>query len=197
MPDPVTAIHAPAIPRPLVVTLATTSMLLAVPALLLYSVPGLVYTERTFEVYRVAYAGTSAESDAGLLSATPFYFLGGGLLLLAVILAALAFPVFRGRNPARLAVWALGLLAVCTSVPQLVQLPEPPPRPPGAPSQSELEQMLNQAVPAWVDPTSLASALVMVLALLVAMVLLGLPGANDYFRKPPSIVPPPAPLHPR
>jgi hypothetical protein len=181
------------------VTLATASLLLAVVALALYSVPLIVYTEPTFEVYREAFAGTSGASAANVteLSVVPFYLLGGGLLVLAVLAAALAYPVYQGNHPARVGVWVLGLVAVCVGVPQVVLLPEPPPRPPGAPSPREFEQMLNAAVPAWVDPVTLVSALVMVLALLVAMALLVVPRANDYFRKQPPIVPPPPPLHPR
>jgi hypothetical protein len=37
----------------------------------------------------------------------------------------------------------------------------------------------------------------MVVALVLVMALLALPRANDYFRRPPEIVPPPPPLHPR
>jgi hypothetical protein len=35
-----------------------------------------------------------------------------------------------------------------------------------------------------------------VAALLVAMVLLGTPRANDFFRRPPPVEAPPPPLHP-
>lgn len=197
MPDPASATHAPPVPRPLVVTLATASLLLAVVALALYSVPLIVYTEPTFEVYREAFAGTSGESAANELSGTPFYLLGGQLLGLAGMVLALAVPVFLGKNPARLAVWLLGLLAVCGAIPQVALLPPLPSRPPGAPSPREFQRMLAEAVPTWVEPVSLASAVTMVLALVLAMVLLGLSRANDYFRKQPPIVPPPPPLHPR
>jgi multisubunit Na+/H+ antiporter MnhB subunit len=190
-------VSTPRVPRPQVVSLAAGLMLLAAPALAVYSVPGMFYTEPVLDVYREAYAGTTGEAAVGELSAAPFRAISVVLLVLAAGLAALAVPVLRGIRPARWTVWLLGVLTVCAGIPQLLLEPAPPPRPPGAPSQAELERMLSEAVPAWLDPATTAAAAVMVVALVLVMALLALPRANDYFRRPPEIVPPPPPLHPR
>lgn len=192
---PPTIPAAPSTPRPVLVPLAVGAMLLAVLALVGYSVPAMLYTEPVLDVYREAYAGTIAEADTNQLSATSFHVFGAVLLALAAALAGLAPLVYLGKRPARVLLWLLVPMVVCAGIPTLLLVPDPPPRPPGAPSAAELEQLLSEAVPAWVDPVSLASALVMVLALVLAAALLSLPRANDYFRKPPEFVPPPPPLN--
>jgi hypothetical protein len=57
--------------------------------------------------------------------------------------------------------------------------------------------MLEEALPDWLTPLSVAGTAISVLALLAALILLALPASNDFFRRqppqPPQPVEPPPP----
>jgi hypothetical protein len=182
-------------PRPTVVTLAAGLLLLAAPALALYSMPPLIYAERILEVYRTAFAGTRIAGEVNDLSATSYHASSVALLVAAACLAVCALLILFGNRAARVLAWVLGGLAACASGPAVLLEPAPPPRPPGAMPQAEVERLLEAAMPGWIGPASLAGAAVAVVAMVVAMVLLGTPRANDFFRKPAPVVAPPPPLH--
>jgi hypothetical protein len=123
-------------------------------------------------------------------------FVGGGLLTLAVALAvaALALPVARGVRPARAAAWVLaGLSACCGGLGLVTTLPA------GAPNFYELqhggadpvERALNQALaesaPAWSTAATVMLSVAQVLAYGAVVILLALPAAQAYFRRPPGV----------
>jgi hypothetical protein len=170
-------------------------MLLAALALAMSTTSDLLYTDQRLDVYREAYAGTVAEDAVRELSATPFQVVSAAIVAAGVIMAVLAALVFRRSNAARVAAWVLGGLLICGAAPSLVLEPGLPPRPAGAPPAREIERMLDEAVPAWATAADWTGLIVAVVALLTAIVLLGVPRANAFFRKPPPLSAPPPPLH--
>ncbi len=120
----------------------------------------------------------------------------GGLI--AVVLAVLAALDARGKNPARIVTWVIGGLYVCCSGAGLaataagnammgdMQVE-------GGPDRSEVDRIMNEAEPSWYRVTAVALGVVVLLAVLSAVILLALPAANAFFRKPAQEWEPPLP----
>lgn len=176
------------------VTMAAAALLLAAAALVASTAPNF-FADRVLDVYREAYAGTAAEEAVRNQSTTSFQVVGIAIVVAAVVLAGLAVLIRRRSRAARIGVWTLGGLLICAAGPGLVLEPSPPPRPRDALPASEIERMLDEAVPAWATAAGWSGLVIAVVALLAAVVLLGLPRANDYFRKPPPLAAAPPSLH--
>jgi hypothetical protein len=176
-----------------VVTAAAVLLLLAVPALAVYSLPLFLFGGRVLDVYVLAYTGTAAGAtvDQWLASASRGFSVA--LLVVAAALPVATLGILFGRHPARLVAWLLGVLTVCGSCPVLLLEPS---LPPGPLPRDDVERLLGEAMPGWAELTSLLGGYGSVAALLVAMVLLGTPRANDFFRRSPPAEAPPPPLHP-
>ena len=124
--------------------------------------------------------------------------LGIGLLFAAGVVALAIFNN-RGKNPSRIVTWvAAGLTLCCTGLGLLataaggaisgVETGDP-----NLPTQAELQERIEAALPGWYEPASLAIGILGMLAMLAAAILLALPAANEFFRKPPAMWEPPLP----
>jgi MFS family permease len=118
-------------------------------------------------------------------------------LLFAVGLAVLAVFVNRGNQPARIVSWVvLGLLLCCNGFGAL-----------GAAAggllsgggntngidQEELTRRVQDAVPGWVTPVNYVLLFVGIVVSAAGIILLALPAANTFFRRPQPVWEPPVP----
>ncbi|HEV7965607.1 MAG TPA: hypothetical protein VGP57_23895 [Actinoplanes sp.] len=177
---------APA-PRKRPVTVSTSSYLLYATAALslIGSLISLTTIKTTSDVYKAAYAGTPAQGTEGVIVIA----LVGGLvinLLFAAGLAILAIFNNRGRQGARITTWALGGVVLCcsgiglagTAATSTLQTSGTA----GVPSQRDVQDRLNAALPSWYGATTTTLSVLMLLALLSSLILLALPASNAYFR---------------
>ncbi|MFD0785428.1 hypothetical protein ACFQZ8_16085 [Micromonospora azadirachtae] len=192
----------PARSRPGVVTIS--SYLLILFAVL--QLVGLVVTLSTIstirDVMRDAYASTDPEMADAVSGITYAVGIGGAIfaLLVAAGLVVLALLNNRGKNGSRITTWVLGGIMVCCTGGNLAG---------GAaggftggatsgasgnaPSPDEIQRQVDAALPGWFNPLSTAISLIAVLALLASLILLALPQANAFFRKPQPGWEPPTP----
>lgn len=190
----------PAGVRPTTVT-AATWLLIVVAALFVVNAIIAIATAGTVgDVYREAYEDT--EFTEGIGTITTFANAAFNLLLAAGFVVLALFN-YRGKNPARIVTWVIGGLALCctgaslamTGMMDAVQ----PTEIEGVPDPSELQRMLNDALPGWYEPVTWAVTIISLLALLGALILLALPASNEFFRRRPSqeTEPPPPPPYPQ
>ncbi|MGS2613988.1 hypothetical protein ACVCAH_05565 [Micromonospora sp. LZ34] len=194
--------NPPARSRPGVVTISSYLLILFAVLQLI----GLIVTLATLgtvrEVLDEAYRGTSANGMQNLADFTIAVTIGTAifLVLLSVALAVLGVFNNRGSNGSRIATWILGGLLVCCSGGGLLT---------GlagggfggstgttngdAPSPEEIQRRLDEALPGWVTPVTTLLGVLGLLALLAALILLALPKANEFFRKPKQGWEPPVP----
>lgn len=191
----------PARSRPGVVTIS--SYLLILFAVL--QVIGLIITLATIgkirDALQDAYADTSGETADAIGTVTYAIGIGAAVfsLLLAAALVVLALLNNRGKNGSRITTWVLGGIMICCSGGNLVS---------GAaggftggaggtsgdaPSPDEIQRRLDAALPGWFTPVNTLLGVIGVLALLAALILLALPKANEFFRKPQPVWEPPVP----
>ncbi|MET8352830.1 MULTISPECIES: hypothetical protein [unclassified Micromonospora] len=190
----------PARQRPSIVTISSYLLFLFLACQVISLILTLATIGKTRDVLREAYEGSSAN---GAEQVADFFFAFGigssiVLLLLAVALAVLALLNNQGRNGARITTWIIGGIMVCCVGGTLLS---------GAagsfttgvdtggdmPSGEEIQRRLDEALPSWITPVSLLLGVISLLALLAALILLALPKANEYFRKPTAGWEPPTP----
>ncbi|MGA4683734.1 hypothetical protein [Micromonospora sp. AB353] len=183
--------------RPGVVTLSSWLLILVAAIQVLNLIVALAVVGKIRDVLTDAYAGTSAESAADIAYA--FSIITAILsLVIAAGLVVLALLNNRGKNGSRITTWVLGgILFCCTGGGLLTGL--------GGgmtgggnttgdvPSSEEIQRRLEDALPSWYTPVNLLLGLVALLALLAALILLALPQANEFFRKPKAGWEPPVP----
>jgi hypothetical protein len=180
--------------RPGTVT-ASSWLLFLVAAIYVISFVAVVSTMGTvMDVYRNAYAGTEMEGTEGIAVATT---VGSSVLflLIAAGLVVLGLLNNRGKNPARVVTWVVGGLALCCNGAGLalqgIMTSLPTPEDVEGPDPMEVQRQVEAALPDWYMAFSLASQVVTILALIVALILLALPPSNEFFRKPPPAYQPP------
>ncbi len=61
------------------------------------------------------------------------------------------------------------------------------------PSSEEIQRRLEEALPSWLTPVSILLGVLSLIALITALILLALPKANQFFRKPTAAWEPPTP----
>lgn len=182
--------------RPGIVTISSYLLIFYAVLALIDTVIGLTTLGTYQEIYRDAYAGTDAE---GLEGAVAFMVVAMSLvrLLFAAGLVVLALLNNRGMNTARIITWVVGGIALCCTGVGLTFAAA------GSAvggeasddvvSQEEINRRLEEAVPSWHEPVLMLTAILGVIALLVALILLALPKSNEFFRKPQQQWEPPAP----
>ncbi|WP_205650558.1 hypothetical protein [Actinoplanes solisilvae] len=173
--------------RPTVVTVAVyllyaVAAVQALNAVLTFSIAG-----RITEAVRDAYAGTEVDGFESIVS---FTFIGGAVinLLLGAGFVVLGILDGRGKNAARIVTWVIGGLALCcfgvglggTALVSSFDTGTTT----GAPSDAELQRQLEAAQPSWFEPITTTLSVIALLAILGTVILLALPAANDFFRKP-------------
>lgn len=182
--------------RPGVVTISSWLLILFA----VIQVVSLILTLSTIgtirNVLRDAYRGTAAEQAGDLAYG---FGIGVGVLtlLLAVGMVVLALLNNRGRNGARITTWVLGGILVCCTGGSLVNNAVGGFTSGGntgdMPSGAEIQRRLEDALPSWYGPVTTLLGVLGLLALLAALILLALPPANEFFRKPQQAWEPPLP----
>ncbi|MGC1214250.1 MAG: hypothetical protein WA890_23695 [Micromonospora sp.] len=178
----------PARARPAVVTISSWLLILfaAIQVVNLILTLSVVGTIR--DVLRDAYRGTSAEQAADVAYV---FAIGVGVLtvLLAAGLVVLALLNNRGKNGSRITTWVLGGILICCSGGSLVNnavggFTRGGPQTGDMPSGPEIQRRIEDALPSWYGPVTTLLGILGLLALLAALILLALPKANEFFRKP-------------
>jgi hypothetical protein len=200
--------QVPARGRPAAVRLAASVLVLMAVAALAYAVAALATLGGTVDRFRAA-ADTTAHSGeaAGLVTLLRVVVgLSAALtVLVGAVLVGLAFGLLAGRAGARTTTWVvagLGLVLGCCGLTTLAGQRALPLRlDAGDRGAVELLGLLSDAYPSWWIPVNAALSVGQVVGYLVVAVLLALPAANAWFRRPrraPAPVgPPPAGLpHP-
>jgi len=116
--------------------------------------------------------------------------------VLAIGLAILAIFLRRGSQAARVVTWALGgLLTLCSVCGLAGQLISPSLQTGNTSSTNQdlqdYAKIIEQHTPAWQNALSVVQLIVTVVALILVIVLLATPAANDYFRKQQDVWVPP------
>ncbi|SCL23436.1 hypothetical protein GA0070616_2725 [Micromonospora nigra] len=185
--------------RPAVVTAATVVLVLMAVGALAYAVTGLLIVGGTVREFRAAAASTSAgpaEIDAVVLLLWLVAALSAGLsVAVAPLLGGLALGLRRGRPGARVATWVVcgvGLLCGCCGVGALTAERAVPLRlGADARTTAELYALIPDAHPGWWLPLNAGVSVAQLLGYLVVAVLLALPAAGAWFRRPVAVTPPP------
>ncbi|MER7330869.1 MULTISPECIES: hypothetical protein [unclassified Micromonospora] len=193
--------NTPARTRPGVVTISTYLLWLFALTQLIGVIIALSTVGTVREVLDEAYRGTEANGVQNVADFAMFATIGSSilLLLLAVVLAVLGVFNNRGSNGARITTWVIGGIMVCCTGGGLVSGAAGggfggTGQPTGdAPSPEEVQRRLEEALPGWVNPVSTLVGVIGLLALLAALILLALPKANEFFRKPKQAWEPPVP----
>ena len=100
----------------------------------------------------------------------------------------------RGKNPARIVTWVLGGIAVLCYACNLVgtALSSSLTNMGGtSPEQTEIQNRIEDALPAWQNSVDLITSILLILAFGGAMILLALPASNAFFRKEQEVWVPP------
>jgi len=188
----------PARQRPTVVTVSSALLIVVAVMQLVGFAIVLSQLGTLSEIYQEAYEGTSLESQAGISTATTVASAVISLLL-AAGLVALAILNAKGKNPARIVTWVLGGILICLSgcglLSTAISMQSVQSDSLGGFDPQELERLMTERLPGWYEPVSLATSVIGLLSLVVALILLALPAANQFFRKPePPLeeLPPPA-----
>ncbi|MGW0435193.1 hypothetical protein ACWDV4_21965 [Micromonospora sp. NPDC003197] len=192
MSDAMNPATPPARQRPGVVTISSLLLFLVAGLQVLALITSFLVLDTMNDVYEQAYADTDL---AGMSDSLSTFTTAGAIigsiisLIIAVVLVLLAIFNNMGKNGSRIATWVIGGIFVCCSGFGLLgtvagsslsmetdSTTEPDP--------AEIQRMLDEALPGWYEPVTLATSLFTLIALLVALILLALPAANEFFRKP-------------
>ncbi len=186
----------PARVRPSVVTISSYLLIFYAILSVISLIIGLTTLGTIQDVYRDAFAGTDAEGAEGV---AVFMVAAGSVvsLLFAIGLVVLAMLNNRGKNVARIVTWVVGGIALCCSAIALAGTAASSTMggetSGNVPSQDEINRRLDEALPSWYEPVSQLLTALSVIVLLVALILLALPKANEFFRRPQQQWEPPVP----
>ncbi|GID95180.1 DUF3824 domain-containing protein [Amorphoplanes digitatis] len=170
------------------VTVSSYLLYLSAAASIIAAVLSLTTVGTVRDVYADLYDGTAnAGMETFIVAAT----VGAVVIniLFAGALAILAIYNNRGKQPARITTWVVGGIFLCcngfgllgTALSGVSGLDSGGT---GGPSAKEIQARLSSELPGWLEPVSTLLTVLVVLALLAAVILLALPAANEYFRKP-------------
>ena len=190
----------PARQRPSVVTISSYLLFLFLACQVISLILTLSTLGKSRDVLRDAYAGSTAEGADQVADVFFAFGLGSSILvlLLAVVLGVLAIFNNQGRNAARITTWIVGGIMVCCVGGTLLtgvagNFTTTGDTSGDMPSGEEIQRRLDEALPSWITPVSVLLGVVSLLALLAALILLALPKANEFFRKPAVGWEPPTP----
>ncbi|PZF86952.1 hypothetical protein, partial [Micromonospora deserti] len=178
--------------RPAVVVVAAAVLALMAVAALGYAAAGLLILSGTVDRLRSAATGTSARPDQvdGLVTLLRASTVLSAVvsLLVGLLLAGLALRLGAGRPGGRVTTWVvcgLGLLFGCCGLAVLLGQRAVPLRL-GEDDRvaAELLGLVADAHPSWWIPLTAGLSVGQVLGYLVVAVLLALPAANAWFRRP-------------
>ncbi|SCG79215.1 hypothetical protein GA0070609_5820 [Micromonospora echinaurantiaca] len=109
--------------------------------------------------------------------------------LLAVAFLMLAGFTAAGVNGARVASWACGPFLVCCAAVGILRTPRPLSFIYSPDDLDRIGELARERMPDWLEPLLVLLSAGVPLALLVALLLLALPPANAFFRRPVSVGP--------
>lgn len=192
----------PARQRPAVVTVSS-ALLIGLAVLYVISfVATLAQLGTMNDVAREAVAGTDLEGAEGVLSVS-FIAASAVLLLLSAGLVVLAILNAKGKNPARIVTWVVGGVFLCCSGGGLLLsgvtagMQTSDPAATGGFDQEAFERELSERLPGWFETLNSVVNILGLVMLIVALILLALPAANEFFRKAPEQpYEPPPPAYP-
>jgi hypothetical protein len=143
----------------------------------------------TTEVMEDLYANDAVGQSARTVAVVTAVVIGVIQILLAAGLAVLGLLDSRGKNPARIITWVVGGIGLCCtganlSGNALAGQMETGGSTAGGPSQADVQNALNDALPSWYSPVNITITVISLIALLSAIILLALPASNAFFRKP-------------
>ncbi|MGA4730790.1 hypothetical protein ACPB67_25525 [Micromonospora taraxaci] len=191
--------NTPARQRPSIVSISSYLLYLFLACQVISLIITLSTIGKTRDALRDAYAGSTVENADQVVDVFVAFGVGLGilLLLLAIVLGVLALFNNQGRNGARITTWIVGGIMVCCVGGGLFSNAA------GGftggqtsgdgPSGEEVRRRLEEALPSWVTPVSLLLGVISLIALITALILLALPKANEFFRKPTAAWEPPTP----
>ncbi|MBQ0978584.1 hypothetical protein [Micromonospora sp. M61] len=190
----------PARQRPSIVSISSYLLFLFLACQVISLIITLSTIGKTRDALRDAYAGSNVENADQV--GDVFYAIGLGsailVLLLAVVLGVLALFNNQGRNGARITTWIVGGIMVCCVGGGLLSNAAGGFTAGGetganGPSSEEVQRRLEEALPSWATAVSLLLGVISLISLLAALILLAMPKANAFFRKPTAAWEPPTP----
>lgn len=178
--------------RPAAVTAAVVLLALMAVVAVAYAVAGLFVLFSTVDAFRLVAAGSAASPDEvdAVVALVAIWTVAGAVvsLLAGVLLAALAALVRTGRSSARVVTWVvagLGAVAGCCGLTLLGGMRAIPLQPAEVDrSTAELLAQLSEAYPDWWISLGAGLSVGQVLGYLVVAMLLALPPAATWFRRP-------------
>jgi hypothetical protein len=188
--------------RPGVVTAAAYLMILVAVLIVVSTVVNLSLLGTTIDAMKKAYAGVPNFDQVGsftrgiAIAGSVFY------VLVAVGYVVLALFNLRGANPARIVTWVLAGVGVLCFGCGLAQQTTGGLSNMGGGNTNGVDvkaaaQQVADALPSWAAPLLTTIAVVNLLAVIVVIILLALPAANEFFRKrPEDVVDPAFPQYP-
>lgn len=188
----------PAKARPGAVTASSYLLYLAAALQVLSLIMMLAVFSDVQSAYEAAFEGTDLDGAATVATAA---LVGSALfgLLVAVGLVVLAILNNRGKNPARIVTWVVGGIYLCCAGFSLMgnalggAVGAGPSGGGNVPDQEEIQRRLDETMPSWFEPVNTLLSVISLLALLVALILLALPAANEFFKRPAPAWEPPLP----
>lgn len=147
------------------------------------------------DTYEAAYRGTGDE-DA-MRTGAVIGSVGGAALGALFGIAYLVLAIFnaRGKNAARITTWVFAGLGVCCGTLGVIGSAVSSFNFGGStdngPDPDDVRRQLEDALPSWYTPVVITLAVLALLSLLAVIVLLALPPANEFFRKPEQVWQPP------
>jgi hypothetical protein len=187
--------------RPPTVTVANLLLLVVAAVYVISFIMTISITGTMRDVFEEAFAGTEAEGGEGFAVGI-FIGIAAIYLLVAIGLVVLAVLNNQGKNPARIVTWVIGGIGLCCTGISLLTSGVGGGGSFGGTGtdgvdQEELERQLQDALPSWYEPATLAFYVIAILALAGALLLLALPPSNEFFRKKEPPFEPPAPDYPQ
>jgi len=189
----------PARQRPSIVSISSYLLFLFLACQVISLILTLSTFGKTRDALRDAYAGSTVEGAEQVADVFAVVGIGSSilLLLLAVVLGVLALFNNQGRNGARITTWIVGGIMVCCVGGGLLSNAAGGFNTGGGtgdgPSPEEIQRRLEEALPSWLTPVSILLGVISLIALITALILLALPKANEFFRKPTAAWEPPTP----
>jgi hypothetical protein len=185
--------------RPATVTISSILLLVVAVVYAIGFVVSLTIIGEMTEIFEEEFAGTEAEGMEGVVAGAAIA--GGAInLLIAIGLVVLAVLNNKGKNPSRIVTWVLGGIGLCCGGIGLLTSGLGGGSSFGTSGdvdQDRIQQRLEEALPGWYEPLTIATTVISILALGGALLLLALPPSNEFFRKPPQQFEPPPPAYPQ
>jgi hypothetical protein len=175
--------------RPAVVTAAVWLLYVVALCQVVYALVVVSQLGPTRDAFTNVFAGTQLEGSEDTMVAITAATAVGRSLLFAIGYVVLAVLDGRGKNPARIVTWVAAGLSICCSGADLVSSAISATSlggngGNGGPTNQQIQQALTAALPGWYQPVLSTTNLIAVAAVVTAVVLLALPIANGFFRKP-------------